>query len=216
MSYSHRDSSLASSQYSTGFSDAASTSSGYTMTTQFTASTHGTYHQAATTGVLPCEFVGLAGCDLTFHLDDTDSWIEHIYTEHLREKLPSKSICWFCDNFVFDSKAHEFQNDRPFAFHCRMHHIREHIMDGKTVQDMRADFHMIQHLRRHGLITEEMYQIAIKWTDLPLSREEVKHVQAPHFVPSERLIEQERSNRVYIDQGKDDRQYKKSKGGRRK
>ncbi|KAI2634188.1 hypothetical protein GGS26DRAFT_33811 [Hypomontagnella submonticulosa] len=196
------------------FSDASSL---YTTSTQFTTTsastaTHGFYQHAVGTGVLPCEFVGLASCDLTFYLDDTDAWIEHISTEHLQEKLPSKSICWFCDDFVFDSKAREFGNDRSYAFDCRMKHIRGHIVEeGKTTQDMRPDYHMTEHLRRHKLITEEVYQLALKWTELPCPREQLRHVFPPHHVPAERRIQQERSTRVYIDQGKDDRQYRKAK-----
>ncbi|KAI0909114.1 hypothetical protein F4824DRAFT_420446 [Ustulina deusta] len=114
---------------------------------------------------LPCEFAGYTECDLVFELDDVQNWIEHIIVDHLREILPRKAICWFCDDYIFDSKR---TGDRRTNFEERMNHIRNHFLyEGKTAQDMRPDHHFNRHLRDHKLISEAGFNAVRKWDEVP-------------------------------------------------
>ncbi|KAI3324602.1 hypothetical protein HD806DRAFT_534066 [Xylariaceae sp. AK1471] len=91
-------------------------------------------HSAVAAGALPCEFVGYGSCDRTFALDEVEPWIEHIVTEHLKDHLPRKAICWFCDDYTFDSKS--VGNNRRTNFDNRMWHIHDHILnDIRTIHN---------------------------------------------------------------------------------
>ncbi|KAI0855502.1 hypothetical protein F4860DRAFT_32946 [Xylaria cubensis] len=116
-------------------------------------------------GNLPCEFVGYGGCDQTFALDDVNSWIEHIVTVHLQEKLPKVVICWFCDDYTFDYKK---AGDRRVNFNNRMWHIREHILHERlTAHHMRPDHHLNTHLQKYGLVPEHAYHAVRRYTEVP-------------------------------------------------
>ncbi|KAI1418109.1 hypothetical protein F5Y13DRAFT_35298 [Hypoxylon sp. FL1857] len=209
-----------SSQYTSYSSYPGSVSTSYTATTQYTqASDGGGYYNqlpnpAPGAYALPCEFVGLGSCDVTYHYEDTEAWIEHIITDHLQDRLPSKAVCWFCDTYTFDAKSREARNDRRLNFHNRMEHIRQHITDGKTAHDMRPDFHMVDHLYRHRLISQDTYNRVRRWHEPLLSPENTRHVYPPNYIPPERRMQQERSVMAQIDHDKEDRQRKKSKRGK--
>ncbi|KAI0142376.1 hypothetical protein F4776DRAFT_503703 [Hypoxylon sp. NC0597] len=208
------------SQYaaSTGYSYTGSAGTDYTVATQYTQSQGGYYNMLPnpTPGTfrLPCEFVGLGSCDETFNYDETEAWIEHIIVNHLKDKLPSKAVCWFCDEYPFDAKAPQVR-DRRLNFHNRMEHIRDHIVsEGKTANDIRPDFHMLDHLRQHGLIPETTYHQVRRWHEPSLPPENMRHVYRRDYIPPERRVQQEFSNRVLIDHSKEERQRKKERKGR--
>ncbi|KAI1136599.1 hypothetical protein F5Y05DRAFT_98621 [Hypoxylon sp. FL0543] len=210
-----------SSQYTagSGYSYTGSANSDYTVATYYSRASDGYYNQLPnpTPGALalPCEFVGLGSCDMSFNYDETEAWIEHIITDHLQNRLPNKAVCWFCDTYLFDAKAPEVR-DRRLNFHNRMEHIREHLAEGKTVHDIRPDFHMLDHLRQHQLISEAMYNQARRWHESLLRPEHMRHVYRPRYVPPERQRQQERENMVPVDQSKEERRRRrdKAKGGR--
>ncbi|KAK9778811.1 putative C2H2-type domain-containing protein [Seiridium cardinale] len=103
---------------------------------------------------LPCEFAGYSGCDANFPLDDFDSWFDHIVGHHLRNELPAKCLCWFCDEIVFFAKDHR---DRRTNFVKRMEHIHNHFIDhGDTLEQVRPDYHILDHFLLHRLVSEEM------------------------------------------------------------
>ncbi|KAI1369408.1 hypothetical protein F5Y08DRAFT_334819 [Xylaria arbuscula] len=113
---------------------------------------------------LPCEFVGYGGCDITFDIEDVHSWIEHIASEHLRNKLPERAFCWYCDEVEFDSKR---AGDRHTNFQQRMMHIREHIVyDGRKAHDIRPDHYFNKHLYEKGLIGEDAYNSVRKYSEV--------------------------------------------------
>ncbi|KAI0798289.1 hypothetical protein GGR55DRAFT_582178 [Xylaria sp. FL0064] len=117
------------------------------------------------TSHLPCEFVGYSNCDRVFTADETEQWIEHIVADHLHDILPTKCLCWFCDDFTFDSKQ---TRDRRTNFDARMYHIRDHIVyEKKTVNDMRPDHFFNKHLRDHSLISEDAYNNVRRWSEAP-------------------------------------------------
>ncbi|OTA79948.1 hypothetical protein M434DRAFT_17920 [Hypoxylon sp. CO27-5] len=203
-------SSAGSSQYTT---DYGSASSYYTTATEYTNDDYYNVLQGPAPGtlVLPCEFVGLESCDTTFNYDETDAWIEHIIVDHLHDRLPSKVACWFCDAYLFDAKAPQVR-DRRLNFHIRMEHIREHIAEGKTANDIRPDFHMIDHLRRYRLISEATYNQVKRWHEVSLRPEHMRHVYPHDYIPPERrTTQQERSNRLAIEFPKEERQRKREK-----
>ncbi|OTA53483.1 hypothetical protein K449DRAFT_440097 [Hypoxylon sp. EC38] len=222
MSYS---SSAGDSQYtaSTVYPYASSTGTSYTDATAYTQasdnfSQDGYYNmlpnQTPGTLLLPCEFVGLGSCDISFNYNETEAWIEHIIVNHLQDKLPSKAACWFCDAFLFDAKASQVR-DRRLNFHNRMEHIREHIVsEGKTANDIRPDFHMLDHLRHYRLISDATYNRVRRWHEGPLHPEHTRHVYSHGYVPPERRVQQERSNMLLIDHVKEERQRKKEKKSR--
>ncbi|KAI0474844.1 hypothetical protein F4859DRAFT_80863 [Xylaria cf. heliscus] len=104
--------------------------------------------------ILPCEFVG---CGETFDIGDLDGWIEHFISVHLKDNLPEKALCWFCDDWIFDTKN---IGDRRKNFENRMRHIYDHIShEGMTSNEIRPDHFMNTHLYNHGLITENIYTL---------------------------------------------------------
>ncbi|KAI1083931.1 hypothetical protein F5B20DRAFT_359193 [Whalleya microplaca] len=167
--------------------------------TTYPASNASVYHPApANYPTLPCEFVGMAYCEETFHPEDTEAWIEHIATVHLLNKLPSKAVCWFCDEFTFNSRDEQVQGDRRQNFHNRMYHIRNHIVyDGKTVHDIRPDFYMLEHLHKYGLISEQMYQYYKKWHEKVPSNH-TGHIRRNDYLPPKRVQQQELEGRVIV------------------
>ncbi|KAI0857678.1 hypothetical protein F4860DRAFT_338366 [Xylaria cubensis] len=118
-----------------------------------------------TAGSLPCDFIGYGGCNQTFALDDVDSWIEHIIFTHLKGKLPEIAVCWFCDDYVFDSRK---VDDRRENFKNRMWHIRDHIIyEGLTAHHMRPDHFLNTHLHKYGLIPDDAYQVVRRYAEVP-------------------------------------------------
>ncbi|KAJ8133554.1 hypothetical protein O1611_g66 [Lasiodiplodia mahajangana] len=125
-----------------------------------------------TPGDLPCEFVGYSRCDQTFTLDEIDAWVEHIVSGHLRGHLPAKVRCWFCDEFILDA---EHAGGRLLNFQQRMWHIRGHILDGFSVNEMRPDYYFNEHLHCHRLIPEHVYDDIRRWTKIPPSESIISH-----------------------------------------
>ncbi|KAI1460881.1 hypothetical protein F4805DRAFT_348384 [Annulohypoxylon moriforme] len=206
--------------YPTSTSYAASTGSNLTTATEYThysqdQENHYNMYEPPPTGtyLLPCEFVGLGSCDVQFQFEDTETWIEHIITSHLQDKLPQKAVCWFCNEYSFDCKDPRVpRSDRRLNFHNRMEHIRGHIADGKTALDMVPDFHMLDHLLKHRLISEIRYnEVRKAYHGLPFPREHLRGIFRPNFVPPERQKQAERSNMVQIDHAKEERQRKKDR-----
>ncbi|PFH59990.1 hypothetical protein XA68_11604 [Ophiocordyceps unilateralis] len=112
---------------------------------------------------LPCEFRRLSRCNERFASDDVDTWIQHIVSEHLGGKLPAYCICWFCDQAEFRSGADKADNYRR-----RMLHIASHFRDeGKTTGEVRWDFHFLDHLRHHGLVSDSVFHWATQQSELP-------------------------------------------------
>ncbi|KAI0872468.1 hypothetical protein GGS24DRAFT_436758 [Hypoxylon argillaceum] len=148
-----------------------SRSSGASVSTVSAPDTvHGHYPAA---GGLPCEFIGYNHCEQNFALDDVENWIDHIITDHLQGVLPKKVVCWFCDDFLFDSKhtAGRRQN-----FNNRMWHIREHILiEGMSVHNIRPDHYFNAHLRDSGLISENTYLAVRRYTEVPQGNYVLSH-----------------------------------------
>ncbi|RKU47534.1 hypothetical protein DL546_005618 [Coniochaeta pulveracea] len=117
--------------------------------------------------VLWCELRDLCGCPAEFSIADTDLWIEHHRVDHLGDRFPSRLVCWFCDHVPFVA-AHK--RDRYSNFVNRMQHIRQHIWDEyKVPDDMRPDYLMITHLRELGIISKDVYDTAMGYSELPAS-----------------------------------------------
>ncbi|KAK0740567.1 hypothetical protein B0T18DRAFT_330546 [Schizothecium vesticola] len=140
----------------------------------FTEQFPGQLGESATNGFFFwCEFGELMGCDATFRGDDEAGWIRH-HVQHLGVQFPRETICWFCDYhtpFVAHHKA-----DRQATFEERMVHIAEHVRsDYLSINEMRPDFHMLEHLFRHHLISDETYYDARQYTELP---RELQHPDA--------------------------------------
>ncbi|KAI1430667.1 hypothetical protein GGR50DRAFT_168838 [Xylaria sp. CBS 124048] len=112
---------------------------------------------------LPCEFAIYGECDWLFYLSREDAWIDHIVSQHLQGNLPPKVDCWFCDCDTFDAK--EAGVDRRTNYRRRMLHIREHIREGFTVNNMRPDFHFDDHVRRARLVTEEASNVVRRYSE---------------------------------------------------
>ncbi|KAI1325867.1 hypothetical protein F5Y16DRAFT_400894 [Xylariaceae sp. FL0255] len=157
---------------------------------------------------LPCEFVGYDACDETFALDDVESWIEHIKVEHLRDNLPNKVLCWYCDDFTFDYR--KAGGDRNVNFHQRMEHIRDHIVtEGLTSRHIRPDHHMNNHLRAVGLISDESYGSVARWSEVP---------QGPYIFPYSAEIPDVIDNRYHqgaVVESSDSRRRRRHRHGTR-
>lgn len=160
---------------------------------------------------LPCEFYAIGGCETFFDYNDNEAWMEHILVNHLQDKLPSKADCWYCTTYTFSIKDPRVHGDRRLNFQYRMDHIRDHIADGKAAAEMMPDFHMLDHLLKHNLITEGRYNEVRRWHVLPCPRDHLKSFHKPDFIPPEKHRQTERNNMVLIDHNKEERQRKKDK-----
>ncbi|KAI1093759.1 hypothetical protein F5B19DRAFT_103586 [Rostrohypoxylon terebratum] len=198
----------------TSYTYPASTASNYTQHTQYDDSVteeQYTFQEQAPAYALPCEFYAIGGCETSFEYNDIDAWIEHILVVHLQDKLPSRVDCWFCTTYSFNFKDTRAQGDRRLNFENRMYHIRTHIADGKTANEMMPDFHMLDHLLKHNLISEGRFNEVRRWHGLPCPREHLKGFHKPDFVPPEKHRQAERSVMVPVDNAKDDRQRRREK-----
>jgi hypothetical protein len=165
-----RSSSNFGSDYNSGssvFSHGSTASSSTAMSTSTaTGALNTDLHYPAPT--LPCEFVGYGYCDETFDLDDVDSWINHIISQHLDNHLPKKAVCWFCDDYSFDFK--DVNCNRRHNFDNRMYHIREHILEERRMDSkIRPDHHLNDHLRKYGLISDDAYIHARRYDEIAQS-----------------------------------------------
>lgn len=111
-----------------------------------------------------CELCALGDCNEIFNLNQTYEWIQH-HAEHLRNDFPDELMCWFCNHVKFKAAN---RADRYATFVDRMEHIRQHVFDEyRTVDDMRPDFRMIVHLHDRRLISDNMFDRAMSYTELP-------------------------------------------------
>ncbi|OTB19732.1 hypothetical protein K445DRAFT_18281 [Daldinia sp. EC12] len=150
----------------------------------------GTIYSKINGPILPCEMSAL-GCQMVFSRDEIEAWVDHIVVEHLHDRVPKKLGCWFCD-LLFDACAAPSGGDRLFNFNIRMAHICDHFMEGKTVHDIRADFHMVAHLSSLGLMPRTHADSLRRWHDNP----------GPRRQWSERIVP------VIVDKGREDRRRK--------
>ncbi|KAI0424315.1 hypothetical protein F5Y09DRAFT_145891 [Xylaria sp. FL1042] len=147
---------------------------------------------------LPCEFARYDACEQVFSIDSVDDWIEHIVSDHLRGKLPAKSVCWFCDEFIFYS----IRNCDPrTSFIHRMWHIRSHILESRGSQNIRPDYYLLDHAYRCKLISTDVYNKTRRYSEVPRPA----HVRSFDFISPEAEINQDLSNRIIVDQAKEDR-----------
>lgn len=163
--------------------------------------------------LLPCEFSRYALCTEWFHAEDTHTWVEHIITDHLRNNIPSKCCCWFCDDYKFD--VAQTGVDQYTNFMWRMEHIREHLVgDGYTVGRSRPDYDFLDHLWNEKLISKATFDAARSWQDGPPPR--VKGLYAYNFEPAESLRVREKSKWIPVDQKREDRERKRSRSSNHK
>ncbi|KAI3318242.1 hypothetical protein HD806DRAFT_540324 [Xylariaceae sp. AK1471] len=148
--------------------------------------------------LLPCEFYGFGPCDRLFASDDVEAWIQHIVSDHLEDKLPNRCLCWFCDDYDFKTQD---GGDRMTNFENRMWHIREHLIEGCTISDMRPDFFFMDHLYECGLITTYTYRYARRHQE---TIQKIPHIVPFNFIPSEGQKLNSRSNMVIVNQAKED------------
>ncbi|KAH6656766.1 hypothetical protein BKA67DRAFT_532018 [Truncatella angustata] len=143
---------------------------------------------------LSCEFALYSDCAQSFALNETEQWIEHSIA-HLRDRLPIKCVCWFCDDFIFDASKHG--RDRDTNFRDRMEHIRDHIgHDHYTIAEIRPDFHFLQHLHDNDLISAERFSSARRWNESPAPRRGDIHPY--NFIPLERVQRDERAQQNVV------------------
>ncbi|KAI0137282.1 hypothetical protein BJ170DRAFT_51407 [Xylariales sp. AK1849] len=153
--------------------------------------------------ILPCEFVGYAHCNRLFDADDTDGWMQHILFDHLQGRLPSDCLCWFCDDIEFFAKDHGLDNDLRTNLENRMDHIRRHIVfDHFTVNQIRPDYHFLDHLHRCGLVTDEVYHQALCWHE---PNNQMGGIFRYDYEPTEKVQARKRGQELVIDQSKEDR-----------
>ncbi|CAI4217301.1 unnamed protein product [Parascedosporium putredinis] len=106
---------------------------------------------------MPCEFSRYTGCDLTFCPDtQVEQLIDHELRVHLNYNPPATCLCWFCDDFKFESDVMT-EGDRRHNFGNRMMHIAQHFQDAER-GTIRPDFFFLDHLRLHGLISMAVFE----------------------------------------------------------
>ncbi|KAK3397038.1 hypothetical protein B0T20DRAFT_357224, partial [Sordaria brevicollis] len=172
------DSSVTDSHYTT------STHTSMVSSTNLTAPTHGPNHPTwieqfsqvpqgdldPDAHTLWCEFCGSLECPEEFNIGEEDFWIDH-HLRHMNHHLPSKLVCWFCNDYEFTVDERASREKRQENFLNRMWHIREHIFDNPrlTWQSMRPDFYMARHLHSLHVISDEVYRDIVSYTEVPPS-----------------------------------------------
>lgn len=137
--------------------------------------------------MLPCEFIKYESCDLYFHPEDIDQWMDHIIVDHLDSRLPNKSACWYCDDYDFDALRDGV--DKLTHFRNRLDHIHGHIRDDAYgVNQIRPDFAFIAHIESLGLIAQPMFEEVQSYREGPDSG--VTGIYAHDWVPPERQQQQ--------------------------
>ncbi|KAI8626061.1 hypothetical protein F5Y19DRAFT_478893 [Xylariaceae sp. FL1651] len=154
-------------------------------------------------GRLPCEFRWLSDCTTPyFRLDEREQWIEHSKS-HLKDNLPERSSCWFCDNFQFQA-IKDSESSRKQVFEQRMSHIWEHfVKDNLTEDSIRPDFFFLDHTWRHNLISQEKYNYCRHYQEIP-----VGGIYGLEYEPEEIQKARERKTELPIkpsEQGRKDR-----------
>ncbi|KAH6877267.1 hypothetical protein B0T10DRAFT_464659 [Thelonectria olida] len=157
--------------YSSGFSEGYGGNAYSISTAPSTSGYERDFHQhpfqVSARPRLPCEFDQFRQrCEATFDIDDEEAWIEHLASVHLNYSYPKCCICWFCSSkYVAKSDSNK---DRWECFRKRMHHIARHLRDNeRTWDDMRPDFHFIDHVRRLRIIGEEEYSFLRRHSEVP-------------------------------------------------
>jgi hypothetical protein len=127
---------------------------------------------------IPCEFSGLSDCGWTFRLSEIHSWLTHVKGVHLRGFLPDETWCWFCDKVFKTTSGRD--PERAACFHQRISHIVDvHLGDVTNVDQLRIrpDFPFLVHLAKHGLISQEVFDTATQFTEVPKNLQQ--RVQGP-------------------------------------
>ena len=84
----------------------------------------------------------------------------------MNHMYPKKSICWFCDDAVFQSSS-EHGYELQMLFHQRMHHIAQHLRATEN-RPIRPDFFLLDHLVDHGLVDESALSVARVYRENPI------------------------------------------------
>ncbi|KAI1291612.1 hypothetical protein F5Y03DRAFT_29804 [Xylaria venustula] len=162
-------------------SDAFSQRSAASLSTVVTSPDGNDVHYAPTEG-MSCEFFGYSSCPEVFDIGDVEAWIHHIIVDHFHNKLPRKVDCWFCNDYQFDS---DIVGDRLTNFYDRMYHIRDHFYyERKTAADMRPDYDLNEHLRKHKLISEESYNAVRRYDEVAQGPDIYGYDQLPYEIQS--------------------------------
>ncbi|ORY57434.1 uncharacterized protein BCR38DRAFT_478203 [Pseudomassariella vexata] len=139
---------------------------------------------------LPCELACWGICNKSFPIDQTEPWTDHIVEAHLKDMLPAKACCWFCDSTDFDATApHRDRRcwnfdppDLGVNFTMRMEHIREHILTNATsVRRIKPDSCLLEHLNEHGLMAPRPMR---QQKEATIKREDIVQEQYPQPEPS--------------------------------
>lgn len=117
---------------------------------------------------LPCE-QKYTGCRIRFSPEYFESWIDHSIS-HMGDRLPTRTVCTFCDK-EFDCSVNQ---EQPIVnWRERMAHIGEHFYENRQLnreretEHSRPDFHVLDHMKRAGLLSDEDYDDAIAYTERP-------------------------------------------------
>ena len=164
---------------------------------------------------LPCEFIAYGPCEKTFSIDDEKAWVKHI-RHHLKDRLPQKTMCWFCDKRF---KSGQKNDERLATFKERMKHIRKHFKSEyrtplpTMVQRIRPDFDLLDHMKENKLIGNDMFQRAQTFREHPLIE-----VAPGDYKPEGVRRREAREEEVYFDQDQENsamrRAKKKGKGNK--
>lgn len=104
---------------------------------------------------------------MTYNPGQEDEWIDHIAVTHMHNKIPRKSVCWYCDDIEFDSNTDDM-SERLVCFRQRMTHIGQHLMAGVGLQrPIRPDFALVRHLCDEGLCDESRWTLAMEFDENP-------------------------------------------------
>lgn len=152
--------------------------------------------------ILPCEFLS-TGCEKWFYPTEIERWIRHSLSHFPRVPLPSKAICTFCDDEVFESRG-----DLESNWRRRMGHIASHFQSLQREDDQRPDFWVLNHMYKHGLMSDEDWEYARGYTESPRG---FPGIVSRKYQASEALRKQEKDSRMRYDLDREDRMRKRNK-----
>ncbi|KAL8397750.1 hypothetical protein RB594_004452 [Gaeumannomyces avenae] len=213
------DSTMAAAVFSGG--GGGRSSSVYTFDTMYTTSAETASDDDH--NYLACEFRDLLGCAWSFGVRDVDDWIAHV-ASHLGGRFPAKSLCWFCNDVVFDtgdSSSSSSSNKRRARFEERLRHVAaHHARDGCAYAHMRPDFYIVRHLREHAIIDADTYARCMRYTELPDELRRMRLAGADKPDSSPRTSAPKRGDRgggLVFDQAREDRlRRKEEREGKKK
>jgi hypothetical protein len=111
--------------------------------------------EPSSTARLPCDLIIVGGCNKSFDINEPNEWMDHLKS-HLKGVLPHKTMCWFCDDFIFEVNIADPDRCGDDVLFSRLHHILDHIeADPGVLKTQRPDRYLLRHMFNNNLVEDK-------------------------------------------------------------